>query len=232
MRGISPSAAGRLEMAVDRRNTMFIADALALDFLNSVVTRDRRFDWLENGESLLTWLEQARLVPAEAAHTLRVSTFPGELDAVAARARVLRERFRGFVLAHKGKPLAEDVLEKLKPLNHVLEGDEAFSTIAARVENEESAENPPLSALKLHRRRRWRVPASLLLPIAQAMADLVCLADFSLVKECEGPACTILFLDTTHGHVRRWCSMAECGNRAKQGAYRIRARRAKGRARS
>ena len=219
-------------MADDRRNTMFIADALGLDFLNSVVTIDGEVDWFGSGEGLLTWLEQARLVPMEAAHTLRVSAFPGELDAVAAQARVLREWFRGFVLAHKGKPLPEGVLEKLKPLNRVLEGDEAFSTIAARVENEESAENPPLSALELHRQRRWRVPASLLLPIAQALADLVCFADFSLVKECEGPACSILFLDTTHGHVRRWCSMAECGNRAKQGAYRIRAKRAKGRARS
>ena len=209
---------------------MFVADALGLDFLNSLVTMDRRVDRLGSGEGLLTWLEQARLVPAEAAHTLRVSAFPGELDAVAAQARILREWFRGFVLAHKGKPLAEEVLEKLKPLNHVLEGDEAFSTIAARAENEESAENLPVSALELHRQRRWRGPASLLLPIAQAMADLVCVADFSLVKECEGPACTILFLDTTHGHVRRWCSMAECGNRAKQGAYR--AKRAKGRARS
>ena len=217
-------------MADDRRNTMFVADALGLDFLNSLVTMDRRVDRLGSGEGLLTWLEQARLVPAEAAHTLRVSAFPGELDAVVAQARILREWFRGFVLAHKGKPLAEEVLEKLKPLNHVLEGDEAFSTIAARAENEESAENLPVSALELHRQRRWRGPASLLLPIAQAMADLVCVADFSLVKECEGPACTILFLDTTHGHVRRWCSMAECGNRAKQGAYR--AKRVKGRARS
>ena len=214
-------------MADERHKTMFIADAPGLDFLNSVVTTDRTIDWLESGEGLLTWLEQARLVPTEAAHALRIGAFPGELDAVAAQARLLREWFRGFVIAHKGKPLAEGVLEKLKPLNHVLERDEAFSAIAARVENEESAEDPPVSALELHQQRRWRRPASLLLPIAQALADLVCFADFSLVKECEGPACTMLFLDTTHGHVRRWCSMAECGNRAKQGAYRIRARRDK-----
>ena len=219
-------------MADDRSKTMFIADALGLDFLNSVVTMEKRVDWLETGEDLLTWLEQARLVPAEAAQALRANAFPGELDAVAAQARSLREWFRGFVQACKGKPLTQEVLEKLKPLNHVLERDEAFSTIAARVENEESTESPHVSALELHQQRRWRTPASLLLPIAQTMADLICSADFSLVKECEGPACTILFLDTTHGHVRRWCSMAECGNRAKQGAYRIRAKRAKARARS
>jgi predicted RNA-binding Zn ribbon-like protein len=48
-------------------------------------------------------------------------------------------------------------------------------------------------------------------------------ADFSHVKACEGPACTLLFLDKTRRHTRRWCSMAVCGNRAKQSAHRTRA---------
>jgi predicted RNA-binding Zn ribbon-like protein len=42
------------------------------------------------------------------------------------------------------------------------------------------------------------------------------------MKACEGPACTLLFADHTRGHTRRWCSMALCGNRAKQAAYRHR----------
>lgn len=36
------------------------------------------------------------------------------------------------------------------------------------------------------------------------------------------PACTLLFADHTRGHRRRWCSMAQCGNRAKQVAHRHR----------
>jgi predicted RNA-binding Zn ribbon-like protein len=70
--------------------------------------------------------------------------------------------------------------------------------------------------------RRWRSPDALLLPIAQAMAELLTTADFSQVKACEGPACTLLFLDRTRGHKRRWCNMAVCGNRAKQAAHRER----------
>jgi predicted RNA-binding Zn ribbon-like protein len=70
--------------------------------------------------------------------------------------------------------------------------------------------------------RRWQGPQSLLLPVAQAMAELVCTEDFSLVKACEGTACTLLFTDHTRGHARRWCSMAICGNRAKQAAHRKR----------
>jgi predicted RNA-binding Zn ribbon-like protein len=33
---------------------------------------------------------------------------------------------------------------------------------------------------------------------------------------------TLLFADHTRGHARRWCSMALCGNRAKQAAHRQR----------
>ena len=42
------------------------------------------------------------------------------------------------------------------------------------------------------------------------------------VKACEGAACTLLFVDHTRSRARRWCSMAICGNRAKQAAHRRR----------
>jgi predicted RNA-binding Zn ribbon-like protein len=68
--------------------------------------------------------------------------------------------------------------------------------------------------------RRWRRPEQLLQPVAHAMGDLVCHADFSYVRRCE--RCTLWFLDVSRGHQRRWCSMALCGNRAKAEAYRQR----------
>jgi predicted RNA-binding Zn ribbon-like protein len=37
----------------------------------------------------------------------------------------------------------------------------------------------------------------------------------------------LLFIDRTRGAARRWCSMAVCGNRAKQAAYRKRAQQAR-----
>jgi predicted RNA-binding Zn ribbon-like protein len=59
------------------------------------------------------------------------------------------------------------------------------------------------------------------------MADLVCADDFTHVKACEGPTCTLLFVDRTRGHARRWCSMAVCGNRAKQASHRERLQKAR-----
>ena len=72
--------------------------------------------------------------------------------------------------------------------------------------------------------RRWEKPEELLLPIAEAIGDLVCYADFNLIRSCENDACTLMFYDRTKGHARRWCSMAACGNRAKAAAHRARIR--------
>ncbi|MGW1200971.1 CGNR zinc finger domain-containing protein [Streptomyces sp. NPDC002536] len=64
----------------------------------------------------------------------------------------------------------------------------------------------------------------MLLPIGQALAGVVSQEDFTNVKACQGSACTLLFADRTRSRARRWCSMATCGNRAKQEAHRSRAK--------
>lgn len=193
---------------------IFLADALGLDFLNSVATPvDTPVDWLPDGDGLLSWLAQAGMVPDTILAEMRDRAMPGELDSVAAQARGLRDWFRGFVESRRGRPLAADALHDLQPLNRLLERDEGFSQIVARGEGG----GPALSPF-----RRWRSPDSLLLPIAEAMARVVCEEDFTQIKACEGPACTLMFVDHTRGHARRWCSMAICGNRAKQAAHRHR----------
>jgi predicted RNA-binding Zn ribbon-like protein len=70
--------------------------------------------------------------------------------------------------------------------------------------------------------RRWRSPEALLLPIGEAMANFVCEESLEDVKACEGASCTLMFADHTRQRTRRWCSMAICGNRAKQAAHRSR----------
>lgn len=209
-------------MTDPRPAPMFIADAPSLDFLNTAAAPwGSEIEWLGSGHDLLIWLEQAGLVEAAVGAAMRTNTIPGELDAVAAQARALREWFRSFVLARAGRPLGSDVLSELGPLNRLLERDEAFCEI---VEDEAPAGTPHHHGLHSRWNRRWRTPDTLLLPLAQAMADLICNADFAMVKNCEGPTCTMLFLDTTKGHARRWCSMAVCGNRAKQASHRARAK--------
>jgi predicted RNA-binding Zn ribbon-like protein len=202
-----------------RPPAIFVGDALGLDFLNSIATPvDARIDWIDDGEGLLNWLDQAQLAPADALKSIRTHALPGEHDKVADQARGLREWFRGFVGQHQGRPLTAQDFAQLAPLNGLLEHEESYRRIV-----------PALGGggpFQLQTVRRWRTPEALLLPIGEALAQLVCEEDFSNVKACEGAACTLLFADHTRSHARRWCDMAVCGNRAKQAAHR---RRAKGR---
>ncbi len=203
-----------------RSPAIFIADAIALDFLNSIATpADVQIDWIDSGTGFLAWVEQAGLAPAKMLETLRVQAMPGELDSVAAQARSLREWFREFVRSHKGRPLRVEDMQQLAPLNRLLERDEGFGQIVAH-------DSGAGRSLQWRMTRRWRSPESLLLPIGEALAKFVCEEDFSNVKACDGPHCTLIFADHTRGHRRRWCSAAVCGNRAKVAAHRQRLKQA------
>ena len=197
---------------VERPEPFFIAGALGLDFLNSIATPvDTPVEWLSSGNDLVAWMVRAHLISEDAAAGLLKSALPGELDAIAARARALREWFRAFVQTHKGRPLEPHTLGELGPLNQLLARDEEFLQIVAA------------SPLRCVRQTRWRsADDALLLPIAKALADVVCNEDFTYIKRCEGALCTLIFVDRTRSRSRRWCSMATCGNRRKQATHRVR----------
>ena len=102
-------------------------------------------------------------------------------------------------------------------LNEPLARDSGFQRVEAAGGDAEDRRR-----LLLRRVHRWESPGELLQPIAEAAADLICNQDFRLIRSCEGSACTLVFLDRTKAHARRWCSMAVCGNRAKAAAHRAR----------
>jgi predicted RNA-binding Zn ribbon-like protein len=217
-------------MIATRPPALFIADNLGLDFLNTVaVPVDAEVEWLSSGKDLLAWLKQAGLLPDDVSDALQTDALPGELDAVAAQARALRDWFKPFVYNHMGRPIDANALSELEPLNKLLEREEEFGQIVPRDRLQAQKPGPRQktagsSGLAWQLQRRWRSPESLLLPLSRALAELVCTENFTYVKACEGTPCTLLFLDQTRGHARRWCSMAVCGNRAKQAAHRHRRR--------
>jgi predicted RNA-binding Zn ribbon-like protein len=195
---------------------MFIAGDPALDFLNSLATPvDVQVEWLDDGAGLISWLQQSQLVSAVVLKEVRSRFRPDELDKVAEQARNLREWFRGFVQKQQGHPLSRDDLKKLERLNRLLERDESFSQVAPAPDRDGNT-------FQVRVVRKWRSPEGLLFPIAEALAHFVCTKDFTDVRACEGTGCTLFFLDQTRSRARRWCSMAICGNRAKQAAHRHR----------
>jgi predicted RNA-binding Zn ribbon-like protein len=201
--------------SLPRPEPFFVAGAAGIDFLNSIATPvDTPVEWLASGRDLLDWLCKAGLVPAPAATAFRRNARRRELDAVAAQARALREWFRAFIHVHRGKPLRPKALAELEPLNVLLARDREFRRIAL---------GSP-AALRLVRERQWDSPETLLLPIAAAIADVICDEDFANIKACEGNPCSLIYVDRTGTHTRRWCSMAVCGNRHKQATHRQRKR--------
>jgi predicted RNA-binding Zn ribbon-like protein len=205
---------------VPQMPAIFIADAPGLDFLNSIATPvDVPVDWIGDGEGLLAWLEQAGMMRADEIAAVRKRATKAELDQTAARARDLREWFRAFVQKRKGRALGAKDGRELLPLNALLARDVQHGELVAT--------GPDDTAPFTYRlERRYDAAESLLMPIAEALAKLVSEEDFTQVKACEGPKCTLLFADHTRGHARRWCSMAICGNRAKVAAHRARLKEA------
>jgi predicted RNA-binding Zn ribbon-like protein len=200
----------------DRPPPFFVGAHLALDFLNTIATpRDVPVEWLRDGRDLVAWLEQAKAIAADVAARFRRTRGQQALDGVAGRAREFRDWLRGFVTRHMGKPLTAGAAKALGPLNELLAGDTSYPVVEAAGGEQ---------ALWLRRARRWAIPDELLHPVAEAAADLVCSVDFRLIRACEGSVCSLLFLDRTKAHGRRWCSMAVCGNRAKAAAHRARKR--------
>jgi predicted RNA-binding Zn ribbon-like protein len=203
-------------MQNSKGQAIFVADSAGLDFLNSVATRDgQRVEWLGSGVDFLAWLEQSKLVPLEILKSAREQGASGELDRVADKARRLREWFREFVNARKGRRLEVADSRDLEPLNALLARDEGFGQLVPGVDGK---------APELRAQRRWRLPEMLLLPVAESLARVISEEDFTHVKACEGPSCTLMFADRMHRHARRWCSQEVCGNRAKQAAYQQRMR--------
>ena len=199
----------------------FLADDPALDFLDSVAApRGSEIEWIGNGGDFLDWLAQAGMVPPEVLERFREQVAPEHLDGIAVQARKLREWFRGFVVKHAGQSLQTSTLRELSPINGILAADTAYAQIDAG-----GIGNPEVGSIFGWRHhRRWSAPETLLLPLAEAMGDLICHADFSRVKNCEGPSCTMWFHDVTKNHTRRWCDMNVCGNRAKAALHRAKRR--------
>jgi predicted RNA-binding Zn ribbon-like protein len=72
----------------------------------------------------------------------------------------------------------------------------------------------------------WPEP-TIELPVQQiAVSALLLLAapELDRVKQCPGPTCGWVFLDSSRNRSRRWCSSAECGNRHRAQAHYRRTR--------
>ena len=178
-----------------------VGDHLALDLINTTARQDGEdVEFWHSGEDVLRWLALHDIAPDTAATSI-------DAAALLTRARALRALAQSLIARRK-----EGVAGELDGLNDYLH---AYVSAPHLARNEHG--EPVLS-----RSPRGEPMASLLGPVAEAVALLLVEGDFALVKQCEHPDCILWFYDRTKAHKRRWCSMALCGNRHKAAQFRKR----------
>ena len=180
-----------------------------LDFVNTVSWRgtEEPYDNLSTYADLLRWSERAGALSRDHARATRrsASRHPRKATAVLARARELRDAmYRILVAWKKGRlPRAADI---------------ALLNTSA----------PARAELGWKRGRlTWAIQGTsrldeMLWPIVWSAADLVTEGQARRLKSCGSDACGWLFYDESRTG-RRWCSMNDCGNRAKAKRFYARA---------
>jgi predicted RNA-binding Zn ribbon-like protein len=192
--------------------------AVCLDFANSVSgTREHPREELFSYADLLAWCRSAGVVTdAEASRLAEVAAAaPVAAAAVFARAIALREAiYRVFSAVAAGRPVAT---ADLALVNAELASAQAALQLVARPDGFAWVWPVAPAATPLDR-PVW--------PLARAAADLLTSGHLDRVRECDGVTCAWLFVDHSRNRSRRWCDMADCGNRAKAHRHRQRQRAA------
>jgi predicted RNA-binding Zn ribbon-like protein len=78
------------------------------------------------------------------------------------------------------------------------------------------------------RRRLFGEAKALLAGLAREGVELLGGDKAGRIRQCQGPPCAVLFVDTSRKSDRRWCSMSACGNKAKVAEFRRREKAAEG----
>lgn len=182
-----------------------IAGDLCLDFANTLNGHERPagHEYLHDYRDLLLWARHAGILSAGEAreHLLVAEDQPIKAEAAFRKAILLRETlFRIFsALAFRKKPAGED----LELLNQTwVEGQLHARLIPSPIGFDLGWDDDP----SLERVRRV---------IADSAIHLLTSGQVKRIHRCAGEGCDWLFVDASRNHLRRWCSMEECGNRAK-----------------
>jgi predicted RNA-binding Zn ribbon-like protein len=195
---------GAAELEKSTYRYKFIGGNLALDFVNTVADRfhpEKMEDRLRTVGHVRDWFVQASVV-----HSIP-SKLLVHVDAhTVTRLRTARDHLHVlFEAVASGKPIPQAALTWL---------DAALRRCTSRrrlvIEREEV-------------RRVWSSNATtvdtLLYPVLTAAADLITQGDAGTLRRCCDATCGWLFLDQSNARRRRWCVMADCGNRNKVKAH-------------
>lgn len=191
----------------------FIAGDLSLDFVNTVSWRGttRAHEWLSSYTNLIDWAFLAGIISHSRSGLLMkvAGKRPILANRVLARAIRLREALNGIVesLAASTLPTSRQIAVLNANLPIALQRLELLPSKKAFIWAWK-ADEPRLDEV--------------LWPIVWSASNFLISQNRNQISACE--SCGWFFLDATKNHTRRWCTMADCGNRAKARRYRLRHR--------
>jgi predicted RNA-binding Zn ribbon-like protein len=164
-----------------------------------------QYDFLPDSQSVLEWGKAAGILPAAA----RWSSQEG----IAAFRRVIATR----ALLHR---VLSSLIKSCRPEFRDLEELEArFRKASASLRIVATRDGYVLSSQGRNPLEQVEIAA------VRSAVDFLLAGDRPPLRQC--PGCGWLFLDTSRNHMRRWCDMRICGNRAKVRRHYERARRKK-----
>ena len=194
-----------------------IGGHIALDFANTVDwhASDNPHEWLDAYDDFLVWCEDSGILSSQELRDQAELMAADPSGARAAHEIIIQTRealYRIFTaIAHARRPSSGD----LEFVNARLREAMAHVEIAANDNGYSWGWETETKSLE---RPLW--------PILHAAAELLTSDDLARVKQCADhrDGCGWLFVDMSRNRSRRWCSMSDCGNRAKVRRYYRRAR--------
>lgn len=189
---------------------------LCLDFANTVGGRQSTepSEFLTSYEVLVRWGQHTEVLTSEvAAHLIEIAAHsPSAADAVLNRAIALREAIFVVFAAIAEQQTVDD--EALAILN--TEFIRAMTHVRVRKTD---------GGFEWGWQETGNALDCILWAVARSAAELLIAPELDRVRMCSGPdGCGWLFLDMSKNRSRRWCSMDDCGNVAKQRRHQRRAR--------
>lgn len=186
---------------------LFVGNHPCLDFVNTqMIVKGEPIDALESFDDLVSWLIRAKLMTTSLVNVTRAEFNQNEATSLLEQAKHLRATMRDLAerIATR-KPISDT---SLQIINQFLSQRPGYPQLVRKkggfVQHFHSAASPA---------------QRILAPLIEAVSDVLCRTDWTLIKKCGNPACILYFYDTTKNHARNWCSMQMCGNRMKVAAH-------------
>ncbi len=180
-----------------------ISGRLALDFANSA-PHETALSW----ELLIHFLQSSAVVTSERAGQLLQlpESDPNAAGGLLQKAVLLAFSFRKCLHAQLAKhPLAAEWVAPINQILRITEGHDELVLVENAARIEFIAREGGLD---------W-----LLAAIARSAAELLAEGPKARLRVCANRECGYFFYDDSRTRLRRWCSMAVCGNRSKVATY-------------